>query len=267
MQAAQSIFFHNCPDSAQHIVRHGIVFLHGRPNHLGKRRIIPHQEPGVNADAVAAHTGAGLQNIHPWVHIAQADNFIYIQPGRMADCRQLIGKGNIYRPKGVFRHLCHFGGANIRHCNVTAAKSSIQPLHTLADFRLVGTNDAIVFPKLCQHIARNNAFRRMNQENILPRRESRCLRNGINAPVDGSRGNRGFYDNYSALGANTQNLPNRCQHSPGIHFPADLFIRGWDGNHIEIRALISGGKGDSRRLCLGKQFLQPLLPERHLTGV
>ena len=109
-----AVLLHDLVDPVQHEGRLAVVRLHGLVDDLGEAGIVPHQEPRVHADAVAAHAGAGLQDVHPRVHVADADNLVHVHIVVPADAGELIGKGDVHRAESILHDLGHFGRPDVR---------------------------------------------------------------------------------------------------------------------------------------------------------
>lgn len=76
---------HDLVDSVEDECRLAVVGLHGLVYDLCKLRVVAHEEPRVNGDAVAAHTGARLKNIHTRVHVADPDDLVHVHVVVTAD--------------------------------------------------------------------------------------------------------------------------------------------------------------------------------------
>ena len=68
-----AVLLHDLVDALQHEHRLVVVGLHRLVDHLGQLRVVAHQEPGIHADAVAAHAGTRLQDVDARVHVADLD--------------------------------------------------------------------------------------------------------------------------------------------------------------------------------------------------
>ena len=76
-------------------------------------RILRHDKPRIDGNAVTADARPRLQNIHPWMAVCQADKLPDVDPLLGANQRQFVGKGDIHVAEAVFRQLAHLGGARI----------------------------------------------------------------------------------------------------------------------------------------------------------
>ena len=66
--------------------------------------------PWIRGDAVSAHAGASLQQIHPGVVIDQADQLANVDSEVIADKLELVGEGDIDIAEAVFGGLHQLGG-------------------------------------------------------------------------------------------------------------------------------------------------------------
>lgn len=80
-----AVLLHDLVDSVEDECRLAVVGLHGLVYDLCKLRVVAHEEPRVNGDAVAAHTGARLKNIHTRVHVADPDDLVHVHVVVTAD--------------------------------------------------------------------------------------------------------------------------------------------------------------------------------------
>lgn len=80
-----AVLLHDLVDAVEDECRLAVVGLHGLVNDLCKLRVIAHEEPRVNGDAVAAHAGTRLKNIHTRVHVADPDDLVHVHVVVAAD--------------------------------------------------------------------------------------------------------------------------------------------------------------------------------------
>ena len=144
---------HDVCDAAQDEFRHGVIRQAGAFDQLGQHRVIPHQEPRVDADAMAADAGAGVQDIDPGVLIGDADDLVDIHPVAAADLGQLVGISNVDIAECILHDLCHLRRADIRHNNLALAEGRIGGLDLFANGGLVGADGPGVVLQLIDHIA------------------------------------------------------------------------------------------------------------------
>ena len=159
--------FHNLVDALEH--EHGLVVIgfHRLVNHFGQLGIVAHEEPGIDRDAVAAYAGAGLQDVHAGVHVADADDFIHIHIVVAADAAKLVGKGDVHGTVGVLHHLGHLGRADVGHHNLALAEGGVVALHLLAYLAAVGTDGAVVVEQLIDHVAGDDALGGMHEIDVV----------------------------------------------------------------------------------------------------
>ena len=168
LAVSDMVFFHNLVDAFQHEYGLVVVGLHALVNHLGQLGIVTHEEPGVNADAVATHTRARLQDVDTRVHVADADDFIHIHVVVTADATQFVGKSDVDGTVGVFHHLGHLGRAYVSDYDFTLAKTGVVFLHLLANLTAVGTDGAVIVEQFVDHVARDDAFGGMDEVDVGP---------------------------------------------------------------------------------------------------
>lgn len=80
-----AVLLHNLVDAVEDECRLAVVGLHGLVYDLCKLRVVAHEEPRVNGDAVAAHAGTRLKNIHTRVHVADPDDLVHVHVVVAAD--------------------------------------------------------------------------------------------------------------------------------------------------------------------------------------
>ena len=76
---------HDLVDAVEDECRLAVVGLHGLVYDLCKLRVVAHEEPRVNGNAVAAHAGARLKNIHTRVHVTYPDDLVHVHVVVTAD--------------------------------------------------------------------------------------------------------------------------------------------------------------------------------------
>lgn len=139
-----AVLLHNLVDALEDEDGLVVVGLHRLVDDLGELGIVAHEEPGIDADAVAAYAGARLKDIHAGVHIADADDLIDIHIVVTADAAELVGKGDVDGTVGVLDYLGHLGRAYVGDDNLTLAEGGIVALDLLTDLLGVGSDSAIV---------------------------------------------------------------------------------------------------------------------------
>lgn len=80
-----AVLLHNLVDAVEDECGLAVVGLHGLVYDLCKLRVVAHEEPRVNGDAVAAHAGTRLKNIHTRVHVADPDDLVHVHVVVAAD--------------------------------------------------------------------------------------------------------------------------------------------------------------------------------------
>ena len=119
------VHFHNLVDALEHEDGLVIVGLHTLVNNLGQLGIVTHKEPGVNRDAVATHTRAGLKDVYTRMHVADLDNLTHVHIVMTADAAEFVGKGDVHSAISVLHHLRHLGRADVGNDNLALAETSI----------------------------------------------------------------------------------------------------------------------------------------------
>jgi hypothetical protein len=106
-------------DQAHHELGLGVVHLAGRSDQrcqLGGRF---NQEPRVHADAVPAHTRAGLEDIYTRVAVGDRDRLPYVDAETVGQPGELVGNGYIHVPVGVLHQFDHLGRGSRRQDDLT----------------------------------------------------------------------------------------------------------------------------------------------------
>src|SRR3990170_678653 len=67
------------------------------------------EEPGIDADAVAAHAGPRAQNSHPGVAIGKVDGLPDVDAEAFGEAGELVGQGDVYISECVLHELDHLG--------------------------------------------------------------------------------------------------------------------------------------------------------------
>ena len=261
------VLFHNLMDALQNEGRLGVIGLHTLVNHLGQLWIVAHEEPWVDADAMAAYARAGLQDIHAGVHIANLYYFIYIHVVVAADASQLIGKGDIDGTKGILYDLGHFGRADVSDHNLTLAEGGIILLYFLTDLLIVGTNGAVVMQELIDHVSRDDALGGMDEVDVFADGEAVLHDDGTDELVDGAGAYRALNHYGSALGADLHHVLHGSDHIAGVHLLGELVVRRRDGDDVCVRLLILGGELDAGFEGGFEELVEALLLEGRLACV
>ena len=258
-----AVLLHDFVDAVQDEGGLAVVGLHGLVDDLGQARIVPHQEPRVHADAVAADAGAGLQDVHARVHIADADDLVHVHVVVTADARELIGKGDVHGPEGVLDDLGHFGRTDVRDHDFTLAEAGVAGLDLLPYRLVIGTDRAVVVQEFIDHVARDDALGRMDQIHPL----AGIGNHRTDGLVDGAGRDRGLDHHRRPVGADGEHLLDRGNHVARVDFLGELVIRGRDGNDVHVRLLIFRGEADATLHGGGEQLVQPVLLEGRLAGI
>ena len=258
---------HDLVDAFQHEHRLVVVGLHGFINDLGQLRVVAHEEPGINRDTVSADTGAGLEDVHARVHIADLDDLIYIHIVVPTDAAEFISKSNVNSTVGVFNNLGHLGGTDVGNYNLALAEAGIVALHLLADLLAVGADGAVVMQQFVHHVAGDDPLRGMHQVDILANLKAVGLDDGAHVLIDGARAHRGFDHDGRTLRADFHHVLDGGDHIAGVHLLAELVVRRGDRDDVHVGLLVLCGELDAFRYGRLKKFIQTILLEGGLTGI
>lgn len=262
-----AVLFHDLIDALKHEHRLAVVGFHRFVNDLSQLGIVTYEEPGIHTDAVAAHAGAGLQDIHARVHIADPDDLIHVHIVVAADATEFVGKGDVHGTEGILNYLGHFGRADVSDHNLALAERGVILLNLLAYLTAVGTDRAVVVQEFVHHVAGDNTFGCMDQVEVLPYFEAVCLDDGSYEPVDGAGADGALNDHDSALGAYLHHFLDGGHDVAGVHFLAELVVGRGDGDDVGISILVLRGKLDALRHGRLKQLVQAVFLERGLAGI
>ena len=254
-----AVLLHDLVDALQHEHRLVVVGLHRLVDHLGQLRVVAHQEPGIHADAVAAHAGTRLQDVDARVHIADPDDLVDVEVVVAADAAQLVGEGDVDGAEGVLDDLGHLGRADVGDDDLALAEGGVEGLDALARLAAVGADRAVVVQEFVDHIARDDALRGVDEVDVLD--------DGADELVDGARADRGLDHDGRALRADLHHFLDGRHHVTGVHFLAELVVRGRDGDDVSIRLLVLRGELDARLHGGGEELVKAFFLEGGLPGV
>ena len=262
-----AMLLHNLVDALEDEDGLVVIGLHRLVNDLGELRIVANEEPGVDADAVATHSGAGLEDIDTGVHIADADDLIDIHIVVTADSAEFVRKSDVDCTVGILDHLGHLGSADVGDNNFALAEGGVVTLYLLADFLGVGTDGAVVMQQLIDHIAGNDTFRRMDEIDVFSNPETVSFDDGTDELVNSARTDGGFDDDGGSLRADSHHLLDSSDDVASIHLFGEFVIGGRDGDDVHIRLLILGGELDARLDGSGEELVKTIFLEGRLTGI
>ena len=254
-----AVLLHNLVDALQHELRLAVVGLHRLVDHLGQLRVVAHQEPGIHADAVAAHAGTRLEDVDARVHVADLDDLVDVEVVVAADARELVGEGDVDGAEGILDDLGHLSRADVGDDDLALAEGGVEGLDALAHLAAVGTDRAVVVQELIDHIARDDALRGVDEVNIFDDRADEL--------VDGARADRGLDHDGRALRADLHHFLDGRHHVTGVHFLAELVVRGRDGDDVSIRLLVLRGELDARLHGGGEELVKAFFLEGGLPCV
>ena len=203
-----------------------------------------------------AYAGAGLQDIYPGMLVGNADDLVHIHAVRPADLGQLVGIGNVDIPEGIFYHLGHLRGADIRKHDLALAEAGVNIPDARGNLRAVSADGAVVAAQLIEHVAGDDPLRGMGQLYILP---AKLCQQRPQELIHSAGRNGGFHHNRSPLGANAQHGRNGAYYIFRVDLLGIRVIRGGNGYDIGIGNAVFGSKGNARGNCLSEQLFQPFL--------
>ena len=132
------------------------------------------------------YTRSWLKNIYTWVHVADADNLVYVHIVVTTDTCKLVSESDVNCTKGVFNHLGHLRSTNIGYYNITLTEACIVLFYLLTNLTRVSTNSAVVVKKLINHVAWDNTLRSVHKVYVLTNLEAVLLDDRTYELVDGS---------------------------------------------------------------------------------
>ena len=262
-----AVLLHNLMDALEDEDGLVVVGLHRLVDDLGQLGIVAHEEPGVDRDAVAADAGAGLEDIHTGVHVADADNLVDIHIVVAADAAELVGEGDIHGAEGVLHHLGHLSSADVGDDNLALTEGGVVLLDLLANLAAVGTDGAVVVQELINHIAGDDALGGMDEVDVLTNLEAVLLDDRAHETVDGAGADGGLDDDGGSLRADLHHLLDGGYYIAGVDLLGELVVWRGDADDIHVGLLVLGGEPDAlghRRL---EELVQTVLLEGGLAGV
>jgi len=262
-----AVLLHNLVDALEHEDGLIVVGLHRLVNDLGQLGIVADEEPGIDADAVAAYAGTGLEDVYARVHIADADDLIDIHIVVTADAAELVGKGDVDGAVGVLDHLGHLGRADVGDDDLALAEGGVVTLDLLADLLGVGTDGAVVVQQFIDHIAGDDALGSVDEVDVFAYLEAVLLNDRTHELVDGARADGRFDDDGGSLGADLHHLFDSSDDVASVHLLGELVVGGRDGDDVHIRLLILGGELDARLDGCGEELVKTIFLEGRLAGI
>ena len=262
-----AVLLHNLVDALEDEDGLVVVGLHRLVDDLGELGIVAHEEPGIDADAVTAYSGAGLEDVHAGVHIADADDLIDIHIVVTADAAELVGKGDVDGTVGVLDDLGHLGRADVGDDNLALAERGVVALDLLADLLGVGSDGAVVVQQFIDHIAGDDALGSVDEVDVFAYLEAVLLNDRTHELVDGARADGGFDDDGGSLGAYLHHFLDGSDDIAGVYLLGELVVGGRDGDNVHIRLLIFGGELDARLDGCGEELVKTIFLEGRLAGI
>ena len=227
-------------------------------------RVIAHQEPRVDGNAVTANAGAGLQDVYARVLVGDADDLRHIHAADAADLGELIGEGDVDRAEGVLDDLGHLGSADVGHTGFALTEGCVNLSNLLAHLGIVRTNRTVVVQQLENHVTRDDALRSVHELNVLAlglneqRAHEAIHRVGRNSRLNYKHGTlRGDLEHRLAGG----------NHIAGVNLLVQLVVGRRHAHDVGIAHLILGREFNADLKCIGEQLVEPLLLEGGVAGV
>ena len=258
-----AVLMHDLVDAIEYELRLAVIGLHAFVNDLGEARIIAHEEPGIDRNAMSADSGAGLKNVHARVHVADTDDLVDVHIVVTTDARKLVRKGDVDCAEGVLNDLGHFRCADVGYHDLTLAEGLVVLLDLFAYGSVVGADGAVVMEKLVHHVAGNDAFGSMDEVDLL----AGSFHYGANRLIDGTGADCGLNHDGGPFGADLDDFLDRCDDVTSIYFLAELVVRGGDADDVGICLLIFCGELDSLGDSCLEKFVQAVLFECGLAGI
>ena len=262
-----AVLLHNLVDALEDEDGLVVVGLHRLVDDFGQLGIVAHEEPGIDADAVAAYAGTGLEDVHTGVHIADADDLIDIHIVVTADAAEFVGKGDVDGTVGVLDDLGHLGSADVGDDDLALAEGGVVTLDLLANLLGVGSDGAVVVQQLIDHIAGDDALGGVDEVDVFTDLEAIGLDNRTDELIDGAGADGGFDDDGGSLGADLHHLLDGSDDIAGVHLLGELVVGGRDGDDVHIRLLILGGELDARLDGCGEELVETIFLEGRFTGI
>ena len=122
------------------------------------------------------------------VLIGDTDDLIDIHIVAAADFCQFVGVGDIDIPVGVFDDLGHFRGADVGDDDLALAEGGVGSLDGFAYSGIVGADGTGVMLQFIDHVAGDDAFRGMDQIQVLTDGETGLFHHGADKAVNGAGG-------------------------------------------------------------------------------
>ena len=149
-----------------HVVHLAVV---DQPRGADQRRLLGRSvdnEPRVHRDAVAAHAGAGLQDVHARMPVGQPDHFPHVQPHLVRHHRQFVGEGDVDVAIGVLDQLGHLGRTRVRGHAGAAHEALVEGQRLARAARGDAADRTVVVGEFLQNAARQHAFGAVGDRNV-----------------------------------------------------------------------------------------------------
>ena len=147
-------------------VRFVVVYFACGANQACLFRVLRHDKPRIDRDAVPTHARPRLKDVHAGVTVGKANKFPDVNPLIGANQRQFIRKRDINVAEAVFGQFAHLGGAGVGHHTFAFKENFIQLAGARgADWRHAA-NHAVIFNQFHHHLAGQYALRTVGDIDI-----------------------------------------------------------------------------------------------------
>ncbi|CNU18083.1 Uncharacterised protein [Salmonella enterica subsp. enterica serovar Bovismorbificans] len=140
-------------------MRFAVVHFTRGANQSRLLRILRHNKPRIDRNAVPANAWARLQNIDARMAVRQADQFPDVNPLFGANQRQFIRKGDIHITEAIFRQLAHLCGARVGDNAFALKENFVQRAGASRTYWRHTANHAVIFNKFHHHLTRQHTLR------------------------------------------------------------------------------------------------------------
>ena len=115
---------------------------------------------------MAAHAGAGLQDINAGMAVGEANHLPYVDAHRIRDEAQFVGEGDVDVPEGVLGELRHLGRAGIGGDARAADEAAVEGQRLAGAAWGDAADHAIVVDQLDEDAAGQHAFRAIGDGDV-----------------------------------------------------------------------------------------------------
>ena len=153
-------------DLADDRLRTGVVGLSCGPDEPGLLRCGRDDEPWVDGDAVATHTGTGVEDVDPRVTVGEANDLPHVEAELLTDLRQLVREGDVDVTEGVLRQLGHLGRGRVGEQDLAGDEGAVQLGCLLGTGRGQAADDPVVAEDLDHDAAGQHSLGAVRQVHV-----------------------------------------------------------------------------------------------------